>query len=71
MSLPNKNNQRLDFGLAPRIRQRRKQKRPELSDDQKIEVKEAFELFDTEKTGMIDYHELRVLLFILFFFIYL
>mmetsp|Transcript_52948 Transcript_52948/g.64880 ORF Transcript_52948/g.64880 Transcript_52948/m.64880 type:complete len:178 (+) Transcript_52948:66-599(+) len=60
MSLPNKNNQRLDFGLAPRIRQRRKQKRPELSDDQKIEVKEAFELFDTEKTGMIDYHELRV-----------
>lgn len=51
---------RVDFGLGPRIRQRRHKKKPELSEDQKNEVKEAFDLFDTDKTGTIDYHELRV-----------
>lgn len=39
---------------------RRKGARPELTDDQKQEIKEAFELFDTEKTGKLDYHELKV-----------
>ena len=34
--------------------------RTELSDEQKQEIKEAFELFDTDKTGTIDYHELKV-----------
>lgn len=34
--------------------------RPELTDEQKQEIKEAFELFDTDKTGTIDYHELKV-----------
>lgn len=34
--------------------------RPELSDDQKQEIKEAFELFDTDKDGAVDYHELKV-----------
>lgn len=34
--------------------------RPQLTDDQKQEIKEAFELFDTEKSGTIDYHELKV-----------
>ena len=34
--------------------------RQELSDEQKQEIKEAFELFDTDKTGTIDYHELKV-----------
>ena len=34
--------------------------RMELSDEQKQEIKEAFELFDTDKTGTIDYHELKV-----------
>ena len=29
-------------------------------DIQKQEIKEAFELFDTDKTGTIDYHELKV-----------
>jgi centrin-3 len=53
-------NKRLDFGLGPRIRQRRNKRKPELSDDQKNEVKEAFDLFDTDKSGTIDYHELRV-----------
>ena len=40
--------------LVPRKR------RPELSEDQKSEIKEAFDLFDAEKTGRIDYHELKV-----------
>jgi hypothetical protein len=34
--------------------------RPELSDEQKQEIKEAFELFDTDKDGCVDYHELKV-----------
>ena len=39
---------------------RRYHSRPELSDEQKQEIKEAFELFDTDKDGTIDYHELKV-----------
>jgi centrin-3 len=39
---------------------RRKGARPELSEDQKQEIREAFELFDSEKTGFLDYHELKV-----------
>jgi centrin-3 len=34
--------------------------RPEISDEQKQEIKEAFELFDTDKDGAVDYHELKV-----------
>lgn len=34
--------------------------RPELTDEQKQEIKEAFDLFDTDKSGSIDYHELKV-----------
>ncbi|KAM9734633.1 centrin-3-like [Menidia menidia] len=43
----------------PADRSRRKRRR-ELTEDQKHEVKEAFELFDTDKDGEIDYHELKV-----------
>lgn len=32
----------------------------ELSEEQKHEIKEAFELFDTDKDQEIDYHELKV-----------
>ncbi|KAH7649065.1 centrin like protein [Cryptosporidium bovis] len=39
---------------------RRRRLRNEISEEQKQEIKEAFELFDTEKTGRIDYHELKV-----------
>ncbi|KAJ3868185.1 Ca2+-binding EF-hand superfamily protein [Lentinula novae-zelandiae] len=39
---------------------RRTHSRPELTDEQKQEIKEAFELFDTDKDGRIDYHELKV-----------
>ena len=35
-------------------------KRRELTEEQKQEIKEAFELFDTDKDNAIDYHELKV-----------
>uniref|UniRef100_A0A8C4Q5Q8 EF-hand domain-containing protein n=1 Tax=Eptatretus burgeri TaxID=7764 RepID=A0A8C4Q5Q8_EPTBU len=38
----------------------KRRKRKELTDEQKQEVKEAFDLFDTDKDGTIDYHELKV-----------
>ena len=34
--------------------------KPELSDEQNEEIKEAFEMFDTDKDGAVDYHELKV-----------
>ncbi|XP_072020802.1 centrin-3 isoform X1 [Amphiura filiformis] len=39
---------------------RRRAKRRELTEEQKQEIKEAFELFDTDKDKAIDYHELKV-----------
>lgn len=36
----------------------------DLSEDQKQELREAFELFDSDKTGSIDLHELKVYLYI-------
>ena len=41
-------------------RNERTQKRRELNDDEKQEVKQAFDLFDTDKDGALDYHELKV-----------
>lgn len=41
-----------------------KKKRRELTDEQKDEIKEAFELFDTDKDKEIDYHELKVIILI-------
>lgn len=38
---------------------KRRAQRPELSDEQKQEIKEAFDLFDINKDGCIDYHELK------------
>ena len=37
-----------------------RKRRHELTDEQKQEIKEAFDLFHTDKTGTIDYHELKV-----------
>jgi len=34
--------------------------RQEPTEEQKIEIKEAFELFDTDKDSALDYHELKV-----------
>ncbi|KAA0152375.1 hypothetical protein FNF27_01653 [Cafeteria roenbergensis] len=45
-------------GLGPG--RRRRPVRPELSEDQRAEIKEAFDLFDTDRSGAIDYHELKV-----------
>ncbi|KAF8955211.1 Ca2+-binding EF-hand superfamily protein [Flammula alnicola] len=39
---------------------RRTHTRIDLTDEQKQEIKEAFELFDTDKDGCVDYHELKV-----------
>ena len=39
---------------------RRTHSRPELSEEQRQEIKEAFELFDTDKDRCLDYHELKV-----------
>ena len=33
-----------------------------MTQDQKQELREAFELFDADKTGSIDLHELKVLM---------
>ncbi|XP_052015861.1 centrin-3 isoform X1 [Apodemus sylvaticus] len=38
----------------------KRKKRRELSEEQKQEIKDAFELFDTDKDQAIDYHELKV-----------
>eukprot|EP00918_Siedleckia_nematoides_P055067 GHVU01120128.1.p1 GENE.GHVU01120128.1~~GHVU01120128.1.p1 ORF type:complete len:145 (+),score=24.75 GHVU01120128.1:77-511(+) len=45
--------------VGPRGRRRG---RTELPEEQKQEIKEAFDLFDADKTGRIDYHELKVAL---------
>ena len=34
--------------------------KPTLSEEQRAEIQEAFDLFDTDKSGSIDYHELKV-----------
>lgn len=38
----------------------RRRKRRELSEEQKQEIVEAFNLFDTDKDQAVDYHELKV-----------
>eukprot|EP00128_Syssomonas_multiformis_P011780 Colp12_sorted_trinity150504_noHs@33310 len=52
------NFKKADFSLADKSKQRKK--RPELTEEQKQEIREAFELFDSDKDGAIDYHELKV-----------
>ncbi|CAE6523060.1 unnamed protein product [Rhizoctonia solani] len=48
------------YSSAQKAKRRTQHARPELSEEQKQEIKEAFELFDTDKDGAIDYHELKV-----------
>lgn len=38
----------------------RRKKRRELSEEQKQEITEAFNLFDTDKDKALDYHQLKV-----------
>ena len=40
----------------------RLKRRRELTDEQKQEIREAFDLFDADKDRLIDYHELKVCL---------
>ena len=35
-------------------------KRREVTDEQRQEMREAFSLFDEDKDGLLDYHELKV-----------
>lgn len=37
--------------------------KPELTEEQKQEIREAFELFDTDGSGFIDVKELKVIMF--------
>jgi len=48
----------LPRGAIPRKPARRR----ELTNEQKQELREAFDLFDAEQTGQIDYHELKVVM---------
>ncbi|KAJ6562985.1 Ca2+-binding EF-hand protein [Mycena sp. CBHHK59/15] len=45
---------------AQKAKRRTTRFRQELTDEHKQEIKEAFELFDTDKDGAVDYHELKV-----------
>ncbi len=47
--------------LYANAKQKRRPARPDLTEEQKAEIKEAFELFDTDKDNALDYHELKVL----------
>lgn len=38
----------------------KRRKKRELTEEQKQEIKESFDLFDTDKDNAIDYHELKV-----------
>lgn len=49
-----------DKGVAPAAGRKKSGPRFDLSDTQKADIKEAFDLFDTEATGTIDTKELKV-----------
>lgn len=46
--------------VTPKPRVRSKRPKFELTEEQKQEIREAFDLFDTEKSGRIDAHEMKV-----------
>ncbi|KXS10705.1 EF-hand [Gonapodya prolifera JEL478] len=48
----------MSLGFPSKVK--RRNTRPVLTEEQRQEVKEAFELFDTDKDGKLDYHELKV-----------
>ncbi|ORZ34443.1 centrin 3 [Catenaria anguillulae PL171] len=47
-------------GAGPAGSRRHLSAPPELSDDQKQEIREAFDLFDSDKDNLLDYHEVKV-----------
>lgn len=69
----NTNSLNLNFGstargVPPTVR--RRPMRTELTDEQKAEIREAFEIFDMDKDGALDFHEFKVACFILLVFVY-
>lgn len=46
-------------GVVP-VSARRRPMRTELTDEQKAEIREAFEIFDMDKDGALDFHEFKV-----------
>ncbi|KAM9820315.1 centrin-3 [Neosynchiropus ocellatus] len=57
----------LSMSLAPRPdvsvdeeEEKKGRRRRELTEEQKLEIREAFDLFDSDKDQEIDYHELKV-----------
>ena len=46
--------------MSRSLRSKSRKPRVELTEDQKLEIKEAFDIFDSDKSGTIDRHELRV-----------
>jgi len=40
---------------------RRRPVRLELTEEQKAEIREAFEIFDMDKDGALDFHEFKVI----------
>lgn len=55
---------RVDYSLSSRFKPKKRAdgSRPQLTPDQQQEIKEAFDLFDSEKTGKIDVHQFKVIL---------
>jgi hypothetical protein len=69
----NMNNPNMNFGASNRVgggvvpvANRRRQMRTELTDEQKAEIREAFEIFDMDKDGALDFHEFKVHYFLIF-----
>ncbi|KAL1920923.1 uncharacterized protein VTP21DRAFT_11558 [Calcarisporiella thermophila] len=50
----------MNLYTTPRSKARRPPPKIELTEDQKTMIREAFELFDGDKDGALDYHELKV-----------
>ena len=48
--------------MDPGERRQRRRNAPALTEDEKQELRESFDLFDADKTGTIDLHELKVLM---------
>ncbi|KAJ1554044.1 Calcium-binding component of the spindle pole body (SPB) half-bridge [Nowakowskiella sp. JEL0078] len=50
----------MSLTFSNKQKQKRSAARSDLTEEQKQEIKEAFELFDTDKDRALDYHELKV-----------
>ena len=53
-------NQSQQLNIVNAALNRRRPPRIELSEEQKAEIREAFEIFDMDKDGALDFHEFKV-----------